>query len=61
MRRILLLTLPSVGFLIAFTAVPAAFFGSESAGLEASAATNLNSSKSNIYKTTPPKKRGSQT
>ena len=61
MRRILLLTLLSVGLLIAFTAVPAALFGSESAGLEASAAKNLNSSKSNIYKMTLPKKRGSQT
>lgn len=61
MRRILLLTLLSVGLLIAFTAVPAALFDSGTAGVSASAATNLNSSKSNIYKTTPPKKRGSQT
>ena len=54
MRKTLILTLLSAGALIAFTAVPAALFDSGTAGVSASAKSiNLNSSRSNIYKTKP--------
>jgi hypothetical protein len=50
MTRISLLALLSTGAFVAFTAVPAALFDSGTAGVSASAATNFNSSRSNIYR-----------
>jgi hypothetical protein len=61
MRRIFLLTLLSAGALIAFTAVPAALFDSGTAGLEASAGSTINSTKSNTFRqkhNPPPPKSG---